>query len=1668
VDVQLSSTSLVDHISEQLRLLRLEQGFGLASSMSQTNASGVYGSYYQEFDHSKNNKPEFIRGLSQCPTRPHILLPNGVYVCFEGEYRLAVHARINNNPLVTETPPTSKENNCNSCESSAHVPHSVDEGRNVPHQPAKCYLRTYYMKYHPQGVSMELLQPRFVHPGPEHPQDSDLIILNSLNTSSSSPGNSHSVDNATSTTSDAFSKGNPNRNSFKPSSSTATTPTATSTLPSVTPRTPSQYVVKKLQPISPDPKYQPHTVVIDYWQKHSCSPKLPWWLRHSFKYCHSTPLKPIELYRGLDHYYVWYPLELTSAAQYKTHSIYCLIVNRVHWIEQLFEEQRREPTLPRYIIQCLMRIQDQHHFLQLLMCETNWFSDEQLLCPVESLTSQKHSESSPPSTTSTEPPTSQDDLLGKWQALRQVRENMIRDGRWDASQIPMNVNQTTILDMYMPSYDFVFHEGELPDLTLLLILIMMFSTSNRADRPVQITNEILPLMNLMWKALLMPMKLRDHTRASSEKTQDSQTTFECQLRMVMAFYGGYYTHNRIITSFYTRHHLYRDLAYRQCSRKDFCNFLVGHYTHDAKREGVKAVKHKHLCLVFVKTYVLNLIQAIPSLHDMMSARYIGHQVVIERTLNAVERCLQTREDMWFGYGARWDRFERTYYAYVERPERFLSKRRMTLEGDDGNEIDINDAHRSQNAKRRTLEPHEDCPFIFKRHKAPAKVPKASSASKAVTNIHSKQLSLRNALQKHMRGFICGCIRFLLDQLALTERWGPTFECRIYDQDHLDCDFDWFGRRGAKISIRQVLEKVRAGTMTCDAAALCVTVTQDYLVRHYLDVTEQQMLPQYAASRMTGRCKQLITSRIMRDMRVRFPHTQHEPARNVSDMMLVSIYCSTSDRAPEGLFTDHRSLTYPLHSRALLFHNKEHAPRCQCYHCNPSLPPAMKFSTHSLYRQLQSQVSTGALWSITMSAPSMDLCESIIERVYDNNLELMYRAPTTSFVDNVVLSMNVARENSRLNERLVKAAARITESERRLIATCVERTNPWDTVQYEWFGEILEMQESPLQTLRNAEHMFATHTYPIDVFTTIRDMPLRYPREFLLLEQLFTETYWRRMVQVYRLPLEWTRQQVYSAHERHALVPRGQPLPLKMFQAYYCPHHGEVKRHIARNESWITASVGCTTAVGLDPLTNKMYCTTGFKRGVARANGAQHKWRTANDQMCGGNATENASSSLPTFSSASSSSAPSSSLLDDSTIIGNSSNNVVNNESVLSSLPESWNVLEGDDAEDMPVNCAADVFMNTVSSVSNKESADKKKKKKPRKTPSKKGRSGNVRSSKESDGGKNLDESNPDALYESLNGHDSSGDDEDEISDSEMADLLDLNADENNLEDPLTLPSSSNDSATTSTRRADRQYQLKNLVRRNRGRGPSEFSYQRHHQECLARQHALLQTDSDNWDTDGVPLSKVRQHRYRTAFHRSQDARCSAPLESVCMLGHALVLYGATFLACPNCNTTFRLQWSSFSDAHYLPLCGLCKVSKQQEQIQFISDRVRAPCHCCNPNVNPQKPEQTMRHLVLDDTVPGVHYWRYIHLCSEHNRDYIGDCVTNNRLSNLELYIDHRMRYIHLENSYADGRPAFLMVRDNRTNHSHPFVRGGFSARPDALTSAMNMASTATNSGPSTS
>lgn len=1640
--MQLPEDSLVQYVGHLLAQLRqaYQQG-NMLGAMSLRVEQYVMsdGGGSNDKSHLTDNGCCFVRGVPICQTRIHARLPNGLLVCFEDEYRMAIHAKINPAPTTT---------------SATHP----------------LFLRTYYMRYYPQGVNLVLLQTPFVHPGPEHPQDSDLIVRYTSPHSNFTDSTTLSMHTPTLP---------PCVFAYGVNKTTATTnapqPISLDGLPSTAESAPNvntvhaaatcnsenvaanaalePYILKKLQPISSEEQWQPHRVLQRYWQTHQCKPPLPWWLQETFKHCMHRRELPVGLYRGLQHYYVWYPLELQDASQFETHRAYCLVVNRVHWIEYVLEQQRRHTTLPRFIIQCLMCVQDQHHFLQLLMCETHWYSDQELQRPVELFTKQNqqqsaedHAQQSP-------------DLLGKWHALRQVREEMLNSGRWDKSQVPLDVEPTTVLDMYMPSYDFVFHEGELPDLTLLLVLIGAFASPNRADRPVHINSEILPLMNLMWKALLMPMRLRDHTRASSEKTQDSHLTFECQLRMVMAFYGGYYTHCRIITSFYTRHHLYRDLAYRQCSRKDFCNFLVGHYTHDITRQGVVPVKHKHLSLVFVKTYVFNMIRAIPSMHDMMSARYVGHQMVIERTLEAVDRCLQTREDMWFGCGAHWDRFERTYNAYVEQPERMGSKRRMKLSDDNGNELDVNDAHRSQNAKRRILEPRADCPFIFKRHKASAR----TGANAAKHQLHQQQLratqqrTQRQAIYTCMRGFICACVRFLLDQLTMTERYGPIFQCAMYDQDHLDCDFDWFGRRGKQtvISVRQVLERVRSGSMTCDAAALCITVTQERVAYHYLQVTQQQHLPQYAASRMQTRCKQLIAARLLRDMRVRFPCTNYEPAQRVGDLELLYIYCSDIERAPDGLFTDHRALTYPLHARSLIFHSREQqhdTHQCRCYHCHPLLPPAMKYSSHQLYRQMQTQLSTGTLWSVTMSAPSMDLCEAIVCRVYDENLEYMYRTPSISFVDNVVHSMNVAREDSRTNERFIKAAARITESERRLIATCVERMNPWQAVPYEEFGQLLCLQREPLQTLRNAEHMSNTHTYPVDVSTTIRDMPLRYPREFLLLEQLFTEVYCRRMVQVHRLPLEWTRQQVYSAHERHALVPRGQLLPLKMFEAYYCAHHGDIKRHIAHNEPWITASIGCTTAVGLDPCTQRMYCTAGFKRGMARAEGAQHQWRTSNDRMC-----SNASRATP---SGEDNALVTVAVSRKETLVSFPTRSTTTEYATptppppsstptpsLSSFSTFWNSLRTDEAEeDTPLNCAADVFMNAMPNMSSKEHANKRKAKRvSTKTAAASTSAGPVDDdgSDDDDGNEDsdryLDEmfSQPfDAMHDNVD-----GDDDDSL--------------------PPELPTAHEDASTTpqtSTRRSDKRYQLDKLVQRNRGRGPSAFSYQRHYQERLAQQRARIMADPNNWDPDGEMLPTVRQHRYRAAYHRSQDARCSAPLESVCMLGHALVLYGATFLACPLCNTIFRLQWSSFSDAHYMPLCGLCLESKQHEHAKRLNERVLAPCHCCSPNAPPCHPSQVVRHLVLDDTVPGVHYWRFINLCSEHNREHIGDCDANSTLEHLELYISHRMRYVYRnDNTCADGRPTFMMVRDYRTNSSHPFVRGEFATPPDALTSVMNTA-----------
>lgn len=403
-----------------------------------------------------------------------------------------------------------------------------------------------------------------------------------------------------------------------------------------------------------------------------------------------------ELYRGGDFYYVWYPLDLNARPatdRHTTYRVYTALVNRIDAMERLIQHKQ----LPLDVRRALVMFQDMHQMLCLFMTVYAVFCDQELELPAvfgtldpvmetldwalvlrkrrDRVLAREQAED-----TLDNNRVLKESVMARasvWAQYRHMGEDCetldsvpdeMREFRADCKNLFANRKSDhdgSFLDVFYPSYEFVFHEGELPDLSVIVRHSGLFGEETLSDIPFE-DPDMLSLRNLIAKSLPLPMRPREIDAICAERCEENELVNYCMQRMTFATLGGYYG-QCTPTSFYVRNFLYRWFQFCPPYLDQFCSWLYGHKRMALDGKTVIDVIHKELVLHIIKEYLVNIVYQMPDVSEHLSKyRWFGEMTF--EMHEALETMRETIDDSLYGNGERWLRFERRYFKYVSEHE----------------------------------------------------------------------------------------------------------------------------------------------------------------------------------------------------------------------------------------------------------------------------------------------------------------------------------------------------------------------------------------------------------------------------------------------------------------------------------------------------------------------------------------------------------------------------------------------------------------------------------------------------------------------------------------------------------------------------------------------------------------------------------------------------------------------------------------------------------------------------------------------------------------------------------------------------------------------------------------------------------------------------------------
>ena len=283
------------------------------------------------------------------------------------------------------------------------------------------------------------------------------------------------------------------------------------------------------------------------------------------------------LCEGVDYEaYTWYPVRLHDQVDLSAYSIYCTLVSRIHALDEM---QRRPGVHHKLRVQlCLW--QDTHQLLALFMEATGFFRDDQLRTPADFAYILEDAVRAP------EPPVTRDrdgpEWLHRYTSLLEEVVAEAEEGEYEEDE-----SGPTYADVFRPSLAHVMHEGELPDLTKVMMYVSLWQDTEDSHSGI-LDLDVELLMETIGKALPRPQQSRDMYQITARRIDSYARYKDCITRWLAMSQMGLYesTGARVVSNFYVRHEVYRSLSFTPTSPADLARWMNGFECEDLSRENM--------------------------------------------------------------------------------------------------------------------------------------------------------------------------------------------------------------------------------------------------------------------------------------------------------------------------------------------------------------------------------------------------------------------------------------------------------------------------------------------------------------------------------------------------------------------------------------------------------------------------------------------------------------------------------------------------------------------------------------------------------------------------------------------------------------------------------------------------------------------------------------------------------------------------------------------------------------------------------------------------------------------------------------------------------------------------------------------------------------------------
>lgn len=315
--------------------------------------------------------------------------------------------------------------------------------------------------------------------------------------------------------------------------------------------------------------------------------QLPRWVRSSFAHA----VRPW-LIHGLTYpKYTWYPCNLGKIqAQSKEndeeilsrYTVYCTIVSRVQFLDELIESGKLPIDIARQAALWL----DSHQMMMIHMTQTGLYTDEQIHAPITTWPGydnlkRVNNDEDPLKTGEEGSGTIKGD---SW--FDELFDSLINDDCIPGSTVPPGGSehlsgQLSHYQFYEPSLQHVMHQGELPNLNVLMHRIEWWNEHCEGDDET-LDVDLRSMNDLMRKARPYPQQSRSMHNICARRVLVHPRIAEFFRRFIMCSMGGLYENigSQVLACFYVRQALYHWLLYWPATAEDIATWLNGSETED--------------------------------------------------------------------------------------------------------------------------------------------------------------------------------------------------------------------------------------------------------------------------------------------------------------------------------------------------------------------------------------------------------------------------------------------------------------------------------------------------------------------------------------------------------------------------------------------------------------------------------------------------------------------------------------------------------------------------------------------------------------------------------------------------------------------------------------------------------------------------------------------------------------------------------------------------------------------------------------------------------------------------------------------------------------------------------------------------------------------------------